>query len=154
METFGNDIISQAAGQLAEPRSDDDELPLPEVKMEVDTPPKVEAKPIVLPPEVKVHKRSESTVSAAPNQAPPPATPSTATSNAISFAHAEWQKQTQGGPQQQKAWIRGPYKKTVIRDVTGIGPDGELPGTLGGVGEFPVGSEVGRVALALEIRGA
>ncbi|KAG8976370.1 hypothetical protein FRB90_009201, partial [Tulasnella sp. 427] len=48
---------------------------------------------------------------------------------------------------------RGPYKKTVARDVPVVGPGGELPGSANGVGEFEAGSEWGKVALALEIRG-
>ena len=48
---------------------------------------------------------------------------------------------------------RGPYRKTVMKEEPLVGPDGELPGSRYGVGAFPVGSEFGTIALALEIRG-
>ncbi|KAG8969319.1 hypothetical protein FRC03_003420 [Tulasnella sp. 419] len=49
--------------------------------------------------------------------------------------------------------LRGPYRKTVMREQPMVGPDGELPGTSAGVGAYPIGSEFGNIALALEIRG-
>lgn len=155
LETFGNDAISQAAGQLAEPQSPSDEPPAgpSHQPMDIDVPAPSRPPPLTIhPASPSVPKagasrpRSESIV---PAVAAPASAPATASS--ISFAHAEWQRRQQPGG--QKAWVRGPYKKTVARDVIGLGPGGELPGSYNGVGEYPVGSDWGKVALALEIRG-
>ncbi|KAG8915837.1 hypothetical protein FRC00_012239 [Tulasnella sp. 408] len=171
LETFGNDAISQAAGQLMDP-ADEPEFPAP---MEVDTraTPAPQSQPVSGPPSPVTMTLSGRTVKKVYHErtrsdtidsyvAPP--TPNaggtgTHTPNAsMSFAHGEWQKQQQGQGAKDKGgggsgWVRGPYKKTVVRDVPAVGPGGELPGSMNGVGEFPVGSEWGKVALALEIRG-
>ncbi|KAG9045325.1 hypothetical protein FS837_006488 [Tulasnella sp. UAMH 9824] len=171
LETFGNDAISQAAGQLMDP-ADEPEFPAP-MEVEPRATPAPQSQPVSGPPSPVTMTLSGRTVKKVYHErtrsdtidsyvAPP--TPNaggtgTHTPNAsMSFAHGEWQKQQQGQGTKDKGgggsgWVRGPYKKTVVRDVPAVGPGGELPGSMNGVGEFPVGSEWGKVALALEIRG-
>ncbi|KAG8895128.1 hypothetical protein FRC01_012551, partial [Tulasnella sp. 417] len=173
LETFGNDAISQAAGQLMDP-ADEPEFPTP-MEVEPQATPAPQPQPASGPPSPVMTTLSGRTVKKVYHErtrsdtidsyvAPP--TPGanagggtgTHTPNAsISYAHGEWQKQQQGqGAKERGAgggFVRGPYKKTVVRDVPAVGPGGELPGSMNGVGEFPVGSEWGKVALALEIRG-
>lgn len=171
LETFGNDAISQAAGQLMDP-ADEPEFPAP-MEVEPRATPAPQSQPVSGPPSPVTMTSSGRTVKKVYHErtrsdtidsyvAPP--TPNaggtgTHTPNAsMSFAHGEWQKQQQGQGAKDKSgggsgWVRGPYKKTVVRDVPAVGPGGELPGSMNGVGEFPVGSEWGKLALALEIRG-
>lgn len=192
LETFGNDAISQAAGQLMDPADEPEFVP-----MDVDAratpssapPPQqqqqllLQSQPASGPPSPAVtttlsgrtvkravyHERTRSDTLDSYAAPPTPnagaggsATQTHTPSGSISFAHGEWQKQLQGGQSAKEkvgagvgggGWVRGPYKKTVVRDVPSVGPGGELPGSMNGVGEFPVGSEWGKVALALEIRG-
>ncbi|KAG8949030.1 hypothetical protein FRC04_009104 [Tulasnella sp. 424] len=187
LETFGNDAISQAAGQLMDPADEPEFVPMDvDARATPSAPPPpqqqllLQSQPASGPPSPAVtttlsgrtvkravyHERTRSDTLDSYVAPPTPNAGGSSTqthtpSGSISFAHGEWQKQLQGGQSSKEkggagaggGWVRGPYKKTVVRDVPGVGPGGELPGSMNGVGEFPAGSEWGKVALALEIRG-
>ncbi|KAG8905005.1 hypothetical protein FRB99_000878 [Tulasnella sp. 403] len=129
LELFGNEVISQAAGQLAEPQSPvEGEDAAQEIRMDID----------------------EGITMSTPAQP----TPGLSTGTSTSFRHVRNSSMRNrsesvaavagatpqaGGsydgyryhppaPSVQKTWIRGPYRKTVAREVPLIGPEGELPG--------------------------
>ena len=141
LESVGNEIIASFASHVVPDPPMAQRVAPATTPMEIDTPSQPEIKAFV-----KTHKKLASSSAQLLPPPPPPAEPTP-----ISFAHAEWQKNSQPG--YMKQWVRGPYKKTIQRDPVGIGPLGELPGSYNGVGEFPVGSEWGKVVVALEIRG-
>ncbi|KAG8873195.1 hypothetical protein FRB98_009167 [Tulasnella sp. 332] len=168
LEIFGRDLISQSVGLVIEPGPDDPiyVAPTPSAVPETATTSAKRMVPASPSPSTTGHRRGRPSIGSQPRAAnatpahvrhrsttademcttlPTPSVPNTAT-GAFHPTHPS-------ALPEPKVWVRGPYKKTIQRDPVVVGPGGELPGTINGVGAFPVSSPFGKAALALELRG-
>lgn len=168
LEAFGRDLISQSAGLVIEPGPNDPIYVAPTVSAVPETA-TVSARPAApaspsasmtghrrgrpsigshprAANAIQAHSRHRSTTADDSYAALPPSSASNPAAGAFHPTHPS-------ALPEPKVWVRGPYKKTIQRDPVVVGPGGELPGTVNGVGAFPVGSPFGKMTLALELRG-